>query len=161
SRSSSTRADGRFDGRGPGVTTTRMATRGTGLQERQVLLGSTPTEAARPRPARRPLTRAAIAVAYLLMLALAALVLFPYYFMAITWIKPRELFYTRRYALILGAASLEPYLQAMTIGRVAVYLRNSVTYATSVAVAQLFIDSLAAFAFARLVFPGRDALFAL
>src|SRR5688572_13839604 len=100
-------------------------------------------------------------LAYALLIALAALLLFPYGWMLSNSIKPSELFYTQPYAFLPGSATLDPYVQALTIGRVGIYLRNSITYSTAVVVAQLLIDSLAAFAFARLRFPGRDAIFAV
>ncbi len=44
-------------------------------------------------------------------------------------------------------------------GRMQFYVRNSFTYAASTLAVQLLINALAAFAFARLRFPGREFLF--
>jgi multiple sugar transport system permease protein len=41
------------------------------------------------------------------------------------------------------------------------YLRNSILYSTMVTVGQVFFCSLAAYAFARLTWPGRDKVFVL
>jgi ABC-type glycerol-3-phosphate transport system permease component len=98
---------------------------------------------------------------YVLLVALAIVMLFPYVWMISNSFKPREQFYTNPYAIIPEVVTLNTYAQALTIGRVGIYLKNSAIYAMSVVVVQLLIDSLAAFAFARLRFPGRDLLFAL
>jgi ABC-type glycerol-3-phosphate transport system permease component len=111
-----------------------------------------------PVRARGLLVEAAV---YLVLIALAVVMLFPYVWMISNSFKPRDHFYTNPYAIIPEVVTLSTYAQALTIGRVGVYLQNSAIYATAVVVAQLLIDSLAAFAFARLRFPGRDALFAL
>ena len=55
--------------------------------------------------------------------------------------------------------TLSTYYDALTIGRMGVYLGNSILYAAAVLVVQLFIDSLAAYSFARVDFPGRETLF--
>jgi ABC-type glycerol-3-phosphate transport system permease component len=101
------------------------------------------------------------ATVYVVLVALAIVMLFPYVWMISNSFKPRDHFYTNPYAIIPEVVTLSTYAQALTIGRVGVYLQNSAIYAAAVVVAQLLIDSLAAFAFARLRFPGRDALFAL
>ncbi len=44
-------------------------------------------------------------------------------------------------------------------GRMGFYVRNSAVYAVATLAVQLFINAFAAFAFARLSFPGRDVLF--
>src|SRR6185503_12750798 len=41
------------------------------------------------------------------------------------------------------------------------YLRNSIIYSTLITVGQVFFCSLAAYAFARLTWPGRDKVFVL
>jgi multiple sugar transport system permease protein len=51
------------------------------------------------------------------------------------------------------------YTDAIQYGRVDRYLANSFIYAVVITAVQLFINALAAYAFARMRFPGRDALF--
>jgi len=53
------------------------------------------------------------------------------------------------------------YTDALTFGRVGIYLRNSLLYALAATALQLTLDVLAAYAFARMVFPGRSFLFGL
>ena len=53
------------------------------------------------------------------------------------------------------------YTAAFRQGRVHVYLRNSFLYALVATAGQLLLNSLAAYAFARMEFRGRDFLFGL
>lgn len=85
--------------------------------------------------------------------------LFPYYYMVVNAFKGTRGFAADPYSLIPKTFSLESILYAWNTGEISLYLRNSVFYATVVVVVQTFINSLAAYAFARTRFPGRDALF--
>jgi multiple sugar transport system permease protein len=51
------------------------------------------------------------------------------------------------------------YTDALTFGRVGIYLRNSALYALVGTIVQLVFDVLAAYAFARMTFKGRNLLF--
>lgn len=53
------------------------------------------------------------------------------------------------------------YADALTFGRVGIYLRNSFLYALVGTGVQLVFNVLAAYAFARMTFPGRNLLFGL
>jgi multiple sugar transport system permease protein len=53
------------------------------------------------------------------------------------------------------------YSDAITFGKVDRFLANSFIYAVIITSLQLFFNVLAAYAFARMKFPGREALFAL
>ncbi|MCH2659834.1 carbohydrate ABC transporter permease [bacterium] len=53
------------------------------------------------------------------------------------------------------------YVDAIRYGQVDRYLANSFIYAVLITCAQLFFNVLAAYAFARMAFRGRDLLFAL
>jgi multiple sugar transport system permease protein len=53
------------------------------------------------------------------------------------------------------------YVDAIEFGEIDRYLCNSLFYAVIVTAASLFFNVLAAYAFARMTFPGRDALFAM
>lgn len=71
----------------------------------------------------------------------------------------------RRYYRQWGIDKQEPlhknYYEAFRFGRVHIYLFNSFLYAVVATVAQLFLNSLAAYAFARIKFRGRDFIFGL
>jgi ABC-type glycerol-3-phosphate transport system permease component len=53
------------------------------------------------------------------------------------------------------------YVDSIRYGRVDRFLANSFIYAVLITGVQLFLNILAAYAFARMRFPGRDLLFAL
>ena len=98
-------------------------------------------------------------IVYALLIALAFSMIFPYLWMLANSFKSRTDFFTNPYSVIPMPPTLSTYYDALTIGRMGVYLGNSILYAAAVLVVQLFIDSLAAYSFARVDFPGREALF--
>lgn len=106
--------------------------------------------------ARRMATQTVVHIA---LIVLALSMLLPYYWMFINSIKGPQGFTTDPYSLLPTAMSLESFDYVWTTGRVSVYLKNSFLYAAIVLVVQLLINSMAAYAFARVEFPGRNALF--
>ena len=100
-----------------------------------------------------------MAVVYGILIILAVVTVLPYFWMVINSFKTIDNFYTDPYSLWPEKWSLEAYLNAVGIGRVTVYLRNSFAYSAVVLVAQLLINSLAAYAFARIQFKGNNIVF--
>jgi ABC-type glycerol-3-phosphate transport system permease component len=96
---------------------------------------------------------------YLLLILLAIAMLFPYYYLVINAFKGTRGFAADPYSLIPKAFSLESIIYAWDTGQISLYLRNSGLYAVIVVVVQTLISSLAAYAFSRIQFPGRDLLF--
>jgi ABC-type glycerol-3-phosphate transport system permease component len=119
-----------------------------------------PREAAKVRT-RRPRITFTLGgvVVYSLMILLALAMLFPYYYLLINAFKGTRGFAADPYSLIPKTFSLESLIYAWDVGKIRVYLGNSMLYATIVVIVQTFIGSLAAYAFARIRFPGRDVLF--
>jgi multiple sugar transport system permease protein len=87
--------------------------------------------------------------------------IFPYYWMVVNSIKGSREFTASPYSLIPRSVSLESIVYVWRTGRIGLYLKNSLIYASIVLFAQTLINSLAAYAFARVEFPGRDVLFVL
>jgi multiple sugar transport system permease protein len=128
----------------------------------------------RARRRRRPAFGRATAWTYLIVILL--ITVFPFY-----WILRTAL--SNNYALLTNPSSLAPVhftfgafervfglatrAQALAQGGsgasldIPLYLRNSVIYATSVTACVVFCSALAAYAFARLQWKGRNAVFAL
>lgn len=98
-------------------------------------------------------------IVYVLLIALAFSMIFPYLWMLANSFKSRTDFFTNPYSVIPMPPTLSTYFAALTIGRMGVYLGNSILYAAAVLIVQLLIDSLAAYSFARVDFPGRETLF--
>ena len=97
---------------------------------------------------------------YALLIFWAVLVLFPFYWMLLTSVKSygsyNSEFIPRLYTL---TPTLENYLsafQAVPLGR---YLVNTVVFTLATTALMLVVTVLAAFAFARLDFPGKDLAF--
>lgn len=115
---------------------------------------------ARAQARRRRIAVSAGSVAtYTVMILLAIAMLFPYYYMMVNSLKGTRGFAADPYSLIPKTLSFESIVYAWSTGQISIYVRNSLMYATIVVVVQTFVNSLAAYAFARIRFPGRDALF--
>ena len=105
------------------------------------------------------ITRGSLIYGVLIVTALAFL--YPYFWMVGNAFKTNEGFYTDPYRLIPEEFSLGGMKAALGVGRVHIYLKNSIIFAVVGVSGQLLVDALAAFAFARLKFRGRDVMFVL
>jgi multiple sugar transport system permease protein len=85
--------------------------------------------------------------------------IFPYLWMISNSLKSVAEFGQRPYSIIPQTVTLETYRIALFKGQVARYMQNSALYTVSVVFCSLLFDSLAAYAFARHEFPGRDQAF--
>lgn len=128
-----------------------------------------------PRTRRRRLTPGRV-LAWAFMVVVILVTLFPFYWMLRTalstnaglqanpasWLPPE--FTWGAFRRVLGMATTEEALAeggagtALNFWR---YLLNSVVVATMVTVGQIFFSAMAAYAFSRLRWPGRDKVFAL
>jgi len=123
--------------------------------------------------------------ALVLMVLGAIIMVYPYAFMLGSSMKTRKEFVEDRSSLIpsryqpneilaamRGEASArdwpgadwpiyQNYVDAVRYGQIDRYLANSFIYAVLITAAQLFFNVLAAYAFARMHFAGRDLLFSL
>ncbi len=113
----------------------------------------TPTEKTRRKISVRTI------LIYALMILIAITMLFPYYWMAISSVKGPRGFTADPYSLIPRTFSLESLQYVWGAGHIGLYLKNSLIYASIVLVVQTMVNALAAYAFARIEFPGRDILF--
>ena len=97
---------------------------------------------------------------YALLLFWAVLVLFPFYWMLLTSVKSygsyNSEFIPRLYTL---TPTLENYLSAFRAVPLGRYLVNTVIFTLATTALMLVVTVLAAFAFARLNFPGKDLAF--
>lgn len=89
-------------------------------------------------------------------------VLFPFYFMVLTSLKSYSA-YNSEYIpqLFTLSPTLENYAQAFTAVPLADYFLNTVIFTLITTALMLAVTILAAFAFARLNFPGKDLVFTL
>ena len=127
------------------------------------------------KPERRKVSIGRIAAWTALILMIIA-TLFPFYWMLRTALSTTKSLFSDPGSLLpvdptLGAfrrvLGLSTPEEAITQGgsggqiNFLLYLRNSIVYSTVTTVGQIFFCSLAAYAFARLTWPGRDKVFVL
>jgi multiple sugar transport system permease protein len=118
------------------------------------------TDVGQSRRMRRVLT---LIPTYLLMVFIAALIILPLLWMLSTSLKPKSQWFTREIEWIPRTFTLDNYQKlfsnpATPRGN---WFFNSVFIAVASTALVLAIDSLAAYAYARMDFPGRKFLFGL
>ena len=109
----------------------------------------------RPRWRRR--TR--LALRYLALCALAAVVLFPIYITIVNSLISPERIAARPPTLLPIGADLHAYGDAWTGGHLGLYLRNSFIVTTLIVTGQVLTSILAGYAFAFLDFPFKRSIF--
>lgn len=97
--------------------------------------------------------------AYVVLGALAATMLAPFAWMALASLRSKTEFFATSGVLFPSGIHWSNYIQAWTTVPFGSFFANSIIVAVTVTVLQLFSSSLAAYAFARLRFRGRDTLF--
>jgi multiple sugar transport system permease protein len=124
---------------------------------------STPLPVSVPRPhvARRHAVPVRHALLYLLMLGLVALMVIPFAWMLSTSLKAQQYILETPPRLIPDPLTFESYTglaERIDIGRVAF---NSIFVAIATTAGQILISAMAAYAFARLRWRGRNLVFTL
>jgi len=102
------------------------------------------------------------AVTYFLLTLWAITVLFPFYWMVLSSVKSYSAysseFIPRLYTL---TPTIQNYLDAFTAVPLSGYFVNTLIFTLATTAIMLVVTVLAAFAFARLDFPGKDLIFTL
>lgn len=98
---------------------------------------------------------------YALLACATALAIAPFVWMLITALKTSAEVNQWPPTLWPSAPTLDNFRAALATGNFPRLLFNSTAIALFAAVANVLLDSMAAFAFSRLQFPGKDALFGL
>ena len=100
---------------------------------------------------------------YALLVLLALIFLVPLFWMVSTSLKPKSQLFSAQIYWIPKTLTLKNYtdLLSNTATPVGRWFVNSLGVATAVTLLILIVDSLAAYAYARMDFPGRNVLFAL
>jgi len=116
------------------------------------------------------------ALAWTAMILLIIITVFPFYWMLRTALSTQRALPTDPGSLLPVDFTLGAFKRVLGLSTVAeaqaeggsgasinfwLYLRNSVIFATTVTVFQVFFSAMAAYAFARLRWPGRDLVFFL
>ncbi len=110
-------------------------------------------------PSYAGLNRYARALMWVTLCVGAVVFIFPFVWMIATSLKPETEAITYPPGLLPRSLDFSAYVNVWSdIGLARLYL-NTVVFAGAVTVASVTLDSLAAYAFARLRFPGRELLF--
>lgn len=114
------------------------------------------------RPLRRGKAQAASAIGMnILLVLLAAITLFPFVWMIFTSMKTKGDILANPSSLLPQQFVFDTYLNIWNEVPFARYFLNSLIFAGCVTLISLVLNSMAGYAFARLRFKGRDALFLL
>jgi multiple sugar transport system permease protein len=105
--------------------------------------------------------RAGLAARYLALVVLSVLFAFPFFWMLGTSFTPADEVLQRNRPMFPSRPVLENYRLALTSLPFGIFLKNTLLIAVLATFGQTLSAALVAFAFARLRFPGRDALFLL
>ena len=85
--------------------------------------------------------------------------IFPLYWTFITALKTQQQVDTADMSLLVSSPRWGNFLLAWTKGNFGIYFLNSIFYTVSVVLGVLILTTLAAYAFARLEFPGKNFFF--
>lgn len=102
-------------------------------------------------------------VIYIVLTVIALIIILPLFWMLSTSLKPKSQLFSREIAWIPRTVTLDNYTKLFAnkntpIGR---WFANSVFVSTATTVLILLVDAMAAYAYARMNFPGRNFLFGL
>lgn len=98
---------------------------------------------------------------YVLLISVALLIAYPFIWMVVTAFKPEADIRSFPPTLFTDNYTLYNFKNIWERIPFLAYYKNTVIFAGSVTIISLFFDSMAGYAFARLHFKGRNALFAL
>lgn len=98
-------------------------------------------------------------VTYLVLIVGAAVAIFPFFWMISTSVM--SLGEAQGTRLIPSAIHLENYINAWKEAKFSLYMWNSVRITLITLAGEMVVSVFAAYAFARIKFPGRDLIFAL
>lgn len=109
-----------------------------------------------PKPPRHFLRRSFI---YLVLIATSILMLVPFYWSVVTSFKLEQFVFANPPQWWPNPITLRNYLSVLINIPFPRYFANSVFVALASTLGHVFFDTLAAYAFAKLTFPGRDPIF--
>jgi multiple sugar transport system permease protein len=99
------------------------------------------------------------AILYAILLLGTIISLFPYWIALVTSLKPAKLLYVGAPWAPPASFTLDNYAQALTKYSFPDFLLHTIIFAVFAALGQIIFSTFAAYAFARMEFPGRDTIF--
>ncbi|MDR2253155.1 MAG: carbohydrate ABC transporter permease [Bifidobacteriaceae bacterium] len=113
----------------------------------------------RPRRARRLRERIGKGVLYACLIAAAAFLLVPFFWMLSSSLKQNNQVFTIPIRWIPETFKWSNYVDIWTKSGMSDWLKNTMILSVVVTLLQVFTGSFAAYGFSRIRFPGRDVLF--
>lgn len=98
-------------------------------------------------------------ILYVVLIASSLAMLVPFYWMVVTSLKLEQFVYSTPPQWWPDPVTLAHYGEVFTRIHFERYFFNSVIVAVSITLGHAFLDTLAGYAFSKLRFPGRDAIF--
>jgi multiple sugar transport system permease protein len=98
-------------------------------------------------------------IAYVILLVGVVISLFPYFLALFTSLKPSNQIFSSSAWSLPHPATLQNYATILTQGSFPVYIWHTFVFAAILTIGQLIFSTLAAYAFARMEFPGREQIF--
>jgi len=99
------------------------------------------------------------AIIYVILIFLALLVIFPFYWMIITSLKDNNEIIQSRQTLFPQIVMWSNYVYVFQVFKFGTYMKNTIVVAIFSTIGTLLTTILAAYAFARLKFKGNNAVF--
>lgn len=100
-------------------------------------------------------------VQYLLLILAAAVIAFPFIWMLLTSFRPENEIVRFPPTLLPSTITLDSYIHVWSRIPFLIFFKNSILFSFGVTLISLLFDSMAAYAFGRLTFPGRDRYFVI
>ncbi|WP_029214739.1 carbohydrate ABC transporter permease [Kallotenue papyrolyticum] len=98
---------------------------------------------------------------YLTLIAIACVLVLPFYWMIATAFKTSAEIYAPRLVWIPSSLTLENFRKALAAAPFGLYARNTLLVASLITATTLFFCALAGYAFGRMRFWGRETLFTI
>lgn len=98
-------------------------------------------------------------IAYIILLLGVVVSLFPYFLALLTALKPPDQIFSSSAWSLPHRVTLQNFIDVVTKYNFLDYMWHTLVFATMLTIGQLIFSTLAAYAFARMEFPGRDQIF--
>lgn len=98
-------------------------------------------------------------ITYALLIIGIGIVAVPFWYMAITSLKPQAYIFEMPPRLWPSVVSIDNYTKALGTDLFGLYFMNSLFVAVVTTMVTVFVSAMLAYAFARLRFPGKEVLF--
>jgi len=98
-------------------------------------------------------------IAYFILVLGVVVSLFPYFLALLTALKPPDQIFSSSAWSLPHPATLQNFIDVVTKYHFLAFIWHSLLYAAILTIGQLIFSTLAAYAFARMRFPGRNQIF--